>query len=125
MTDTKKLLALTSLLMALAIAFGAFGAHALEGILNTGRLDTWETAVRYHVWNTLGVMILLMVSKVFSYELKTPVYLILAGTFIFSGSLYILCLTDISWFGAITPVGGVSLIAGWSLAGLRILKSNL
>ena len=124
MKDHRKLLALAAFLLALATALGAFGAHALEGMFNAHRLETWETAVQYHAWNSLGILALLLISKAFKTDLKLPVQLILAGIFIFSGSLYVLCLTDASWLGAITPIGGVAFIAGWCLAGLRVLKKS-
>lgn len=118
----KKLLATSGFLLALAIALGAFGAHALRDILSPDRMITWQTAVQYQVWNTLGLMGILLVSKVFVIDLKLPCIFILSGVAIFSGTLYILCLTNIGVLGAITPVGGVLLTFGWGFFGFKVLK---
>ncbi len=117
-------IALAGFLLALAVGFGAFGAHALENILTTERLQTWETAVFYQTWNALGLVLIALVSKIFQKELKLASNLILLGIFIFSGSLYTLCLTDIGLFGAITPIGGISLIAGWIVFGWKLVKQT-
>lgn len=122
--QTPFFLAISAFLLALGVALGAFGAHALEGFLDAGRLETWETSVQHHVWNSLGVMAIVLISRVFGMDLKIPVYLIFAGILVFSGSLYLLCLGDIPWLGAITPIGGLCLIAGWSLCGVLILRSK-
>ncbi len=113
-----------TLFAALAIGLGAFGAHALKDVLIPERLHTWETAVTYHMWHALGMMLLAIVSKIFEVDLKTPINLILSGIVIFSGSLYVLCLTDISWFGAITPVGGICFILGWLVVMVQIIKQK-
>lgn len=118
----KKLFATSGFLLALAIALGAFGAHALRDILSPERMITWQTAVQYQVWNTLGLMGILLVSKVFMIDLKLPCIFILSGLVIFSGSLYILCLTNIGVLGAITPIGGVLLTFGWGFFGFKVLK---
>jgi uncharacterized membrane protein YgdD (TMEM256/DUF423 family) len=115
---------LAGILLALAIALGAFGAHALENVLTPERLKTWETAVHYHSWNSLGVLMLAMLNQSKPGKLDSAVWLIVAGIFIFSGSLYLLCLTDIGWLGAITPIGGVSLIAGWALFAWKMRPST-
>jgi uncharacterized membrane protein YgdD (TMEM256/DUF423 family) len=108
--------------LAAAVALGAFGAHALEDMLSADRLDTWETAVFYHTWNALGVMLIALVQKQFNSTFKTASLLLLFGIFIFSGSLYILCLTNIGIFGAITPIGGVLLITGWIVFGWKVVS---
>ena len=117
-------IALAGFLLALAVGLGAFGAHALENILTPERLQTWETAVFYQTWNALGLVLIALVSKIFQKELKLASNLILLGIFIFSGSLYTLCLTDIGLFGAITPIGGISLIAGWIVFGWKLVKQT-
>ena len=101
---------------ALAVIFGAFGAHALEEMLvNTGRLDTYETAVSYHFYHSLA---LLMVGVLYfqfpdKKRLKLSALFFVAGIIIFSGRLYFLCLSQMTWLGAITPLGGLSFIFGW------------
>lgn len=101
----------------LSVAFGAFGAHMLEGRVADKYLDTWQTAVQYQMFHSIG---LIVIAVLMSTALIGPLgslswagYLMLAGIIIFSGSLYILSLTGISILGAITPIGGVAFIAGW------------
>ncbi|MEP2447913.1 hypothetical protein A8B79_08340 [Balneola sp. EhC07] len=115
------ILILASFLAALAVGLGAFGAHALEESLSPKRLDTWNTAVTYHMWHALALIGLALVSKVFEVDLTWSLNLIGAGIFVFSGSLYLLCLTDTSWLGAITPIGGICFILGWVLAGWKFI----
>ena len=94
----------------LAVALGAFGAHGMHDVLEkNGRLATWETAVLYHLTHAV---VLLLIST-----LRPPRaaawWLFLTATGIFSGTLYALALTNLKWLGAITPIGGVCLLAGW------------
>ncbi len=98
---------LAALLGAIAVAAGAFGAHALNGRVTEARLDTWETAARYQLIHAVLLYLLATTPRVLSYRLIT------AGVLVFSGSLYALVLLDLPWLGAITPFGGVCLILGW------------
>ncbi len=120
MSSPSKILATAGTLMAIAIALGAFGAHALKDILSPERLQTWETAVQYQAWNSLGIIGMVLVGKTFMVDIKASTILLLIGILIFSGSLYTLCLSDISWLGAITPIGGILFIVGWSLFGWKL-----
>src|SRR5687768_14835407 len=97
-----------SILGALGVAIGAFGAHALKALLeSTNRTDTFETAVRYQFYHALALLFIgLLLFKLDSKWIHYAGNLMLAGTIIFSGSLYILCLTGTRWWGAITPIGG-------------------
>lgn len=111
---------------AIAVAFGAFGAHALKEKLSAHYLAVWETAVQYQMFHALG---LIAIGILMSSSLLGPItqlnwagYLLLAGTIIFSGSLYILSLTGIGILGAITPIGGVAFIAGWIMLIIAALK---
>lgn len=113
-----------SLFLAIGIGAGAFGAHALENTLTPERLDTWKTAVDYQMWNALGLLLISLISQNFGIELNWSKWLIFSGILIFSGSLYILCLTGISWLGAITPIGGVCLILGWVLIAIRLINQS-
>lgn len=107
---TKCRLRTVSLLGASAVALGAFGAHALnDALIQTGRLETWKTAVLYHSIHTLFLLLAAMLLP----HRNLPYQLGLTGTLIFSGSLYLLCITNISLLGAITPIGGLLLIAAW------------
>lgn len=120
MNNTTTLI-IASFLAAVAVGLGAFGAHALEESLSPTRLDTWNTAVTYHMWHALALIGLALVSKVFEVDLTWSMNFILAGIFVFSGSLYLLCLTDTSWLGAITPIGGICFILGWIMAGWKFI----
>ena len=94
----------------LAVALGAFGAHGLHDVLEkNGRLATWETAVLYHLTHAA---VMLVISTLRPLRI-TAWWLMLAGIVIFSGTLYTLALTNMKWLGAITPIGGVCLLAGW------------
>ncbi len=114
-----------SILGALAVMIGAFGAHALKNLLaSSGRLETFETAVKYQFYHALTLMLLgiLMLSFKHNYY-NYAGYSFMIGTIIFSGSLYILCLSGITKFGAITPIGGVFMIVGWLFLLLGIVKT--
>lgn len=122
MNNPKVIISIAAFLLAIAVAAGAFGAHALKNMLSAERLETWQTAVQYHAWHALGLMIIGLISAHFQIDLKLPAILLMAGILIFSGSLYTLCLTGLSWLGAITPIGGIAFIAGWIILGFRMLK---
>jgi uncharacterized membrane protein YgdD (TMEM256/DUF423 family) len=97
-----------------AIGAGAFGAHLMKGKFSLDLLDTFEVAVRYQMYHALALLILaglLAVSS--SSALHAAGLFFIGGTIIFSGSLYILVLSGIKAWGAVTPVGGVLLILGW------------
>lgn len=116
----KKIGIITALLGALAVGMGAFGAHGLEPLLEkNGRLDTFQTAVDYHMFHTV-LLLFLTVSKVHKRRLIAG--LTLAGIVIFSGSLYVLSITNLNVLGAVTPIGGVLFIISWMLLGWFIYK---
>ncbi|KUP03973.1 membrane protein [Bacillus coahuilensis p1.1.43] len=108
----------------LSVAFGAFGAHALEGKLEAKYIETWQTAVQYQMFHAGGLFVvgLLGLHVTGSSLLNWAGWLLVAGILFFSGSLYILSLTKISVLGAITPIGGVLFLAGWVLIGIASLK---
>jgi uncharacterized membrane protein YgdD (TMEM256/DUF423 family) len=111
----KTFLMLASLLGALAVALGAFGAHTLESRLSADLLSTYEVGVRYHVYHVLALLGVVAVISRWP-DASAAVWagwLFVIGILIFSGSLYILAFTGIRWLGAITPIGGVAFIAGW------------
>lgn len=111
----KPFLLLASLLGALSVALGAFGAHGLDGRLSADLLNTYEIGVRYHVYHALAL--LGVVAVLIRWPEATAAvwagWLFVVGIVIFSGSLYILALTGIRWLGAITPIGGVAFVVGW------------
>jgi len=102
----------------LAVALGAFGAHALENVLLlNGRVATYETANQYHFYHAFALLLQGVLARAgwVAKSLKPSVWLFLLGTVTFSGSLYILAVTDIAWMGAITPLGGLMLLIAWGL----------
>ena len=99
----------------LAVAFGAFGAHALKARLDDYSLGVFETAVQYQFYHSLallGVGILLLHQPQVAL-LRSSGWLFLVGMILFSGSLYLLALSGVKWLGAVTPLGGLAFIAGW------------
>ena len=113
----KQILQLAGISGAIAVGLGAFGAHSLEALLiQNGRLDTFQTAVNYHFYHTLallGIGVLATVKPDWK-GISFAAWSMVLGILIFSGSLYVLCLTGITWLGAITPLGGLAFILGWS-----------
>ncbi len=114
---------LSSLTGGLAVALGAFGAHALKGRLTPDLLTTFETGVRYQMYHALALLaVALAATRVpASGLLNAAGWLFLAGMLLFSGSLYLLCFTKKRWLGAITPLGGLAFIAGWVCLALTAL----
>ena len=101
---------------ALAVAAGAFGAHALRATLTPEDLATFETAVRYQMYHALGLFAVAWASTQWESAAVTVAgWAFVVGILIFSGSLYVLVLTGPRWLGAITPIGGVAFIVGWVL----------
>jgi uncharacterized membrane protein YgdD (TMEM256/DUF423 family) len=120
----QKLFALAALSMALGVACGAFGAHALRGSIPDTDLDIWEKAVFYHLIHGLAVLVILAAPPTLVAEriASRVAQIFLFGTFVFCGSLYALVLTNTRWLGAITPIGGVCFILGWTVLGWAVLK---
>jgi len=118
----RRIFAAGSVLAGLGVVFGAFGAHSLRAWLSPEMLGVFETGVRYQMYHALGLLALAWAIGRWPERRLLPVaWLLLAGTVVFSGSLYILVFTGARWIGAITPIGGVTLIAGWVLAAWRLL----
>jgi uncharacterized membrane protein YgdD (TMEM256/DUF423 family) len=99
----------------LAVALGAFGAHGLRTRLAADALAIFETAVRYQMYHALALFAVVFALTRWPGSVLPAVagWLFVAGTVLFSGSLYLLALTDTRWLGAVTPFGGLALIAGW------------
>lgn len=112
MTKYVKIGALAAML---AVAIGAFGAHALEDKLSADSMDVYHTGVQYHMFHAVGILIAaLLIERLPRQNLVIwAARLLTAGIVIFSGSLYALALSDVKILGAITPIGGVAFIAGW------------
>lgn len=108
----------------LAVALGAFGAHGLADKLSPKYLEIWKTGVTYQMFHGTGILILgLLLGRVPVSSLFTwSGWLMLAGIVLFSGSLYILSVTQINKFGAITPFGGILFLAAWILVIIGAMK---
>ncbi len=123
----KIFLLLASAFGALSVAIGAFGAHGLKKVLEeAGRMDTFETAVKYQFYHTLALFaIALLMFKIQDRLLDWAGWAMVGGMLVFSGSLYILCLTGVTKWGAVTPIGGLFFIVGWILLFVSVYKSQL
>ncbi len=112
----KLFITLASLSGMLAVVFGAFGAHALKGKLDDQALKVFETAVQYHFYHTFALLVVgvIALNQPQTVLLKSSGWLFVIGILVFSGSLYLLSLTGVRWLGAITPLGGLALLAGWA-----------
>ncbi len=113
----------------LAVALGAFGAHGLKRKLapladGADRLAWWETAAHYHLTHALALgLVAFLVARAPSTAANASGWLFLAGMLVFSGSLYAMTLTGVRVLGAITPIGGLCLLAGWASLGFAAWKT--
>jgi uncharacterized membrane protein YgdD (TMEM256/DUF423 family) len=102
---------IAAVLCFLAVALGAFGAHSLRSTLEThGMLDAWNKAVLYHCIHAIALLVLALYGAIN----RGAWWLLFAGIFLFSGSLYLMALTNLRWLGAVTPFGGLCFLAGWA-----------
>ncbi|MBS1487607.1 MAG: DUF423 domain-containing protein [Bacteroidetes bacterium] len=103
-----------ALLGGLAVGLGAFGAHALKNLLlENGRTDTYELAVRYHFYHALALLLIGTLAQENNKRFSYASLFILTGVVLFSGSLYLFALTNITTFAMVTPIGGLLLLGGW------------
>lgn len=124
MTTTRMFLVVGSTSAFLAVAAGAFGAHALRDRLDDSLLAVFETGVRYQMYHALALLAVAWVMDRWGGGLVVwSGWLFVAGTVVFSGSLYLLALTGQRLFGAVTPVGGVALLAGWVALLVGIIRA--
>jgi uncharacterized membrane protein YgdD (TMEM256/DUF423 family) len=106
---------LGALFAAASVAAGAFGAHALKAILDPPMLAVYETAARYQMYHAVGLFVVAWLSGSTASTLVAKAgWFFCAGILLFSGSLYVVALAGVKWMGALTPLGGLSFIAGWS-----------
>lgn len=112
----------------LAVALGAFGAHALKEVLDDYGAGIWDTAVQYQMFHAAAILAIgiLMSSKLFGKvpQLKWAAICMNVGIVFFSGSLYVLATSGIGKFGAITPIGGVLFLTGWILVIVAAVKNK-
>jgi uncharacterized membrane protein YgdD (TMEM256/DUF423 family) len=102
---------LAAALCFVAVALGAFGAHSLRSIIEShGMIEVWNKAVLYHFLHAVALFVLALCGA----ANRGAWWLLFAGIFLFSGSLYMMALTNLRWLGAITPLGGLCFLAGWA-----------
>jgi len=107
----------------IAVAAGAFGAHALRAKLGPDLLAVFETAARYQMYHALALIaIAWSMNRWAAPQLRVAGWLFVAGTIVFSGSLYLLALTGVRGLGAVTPLGGLCFLAGWLLFAVGVWR---
>ena len=114
---TRIFLAIASALGGISVILGAFATHGLKDKLSERALEIWETGTKYQMYHALALILVALLLSRLSTESTALVvagYAFIVGILLFSGSLYALSLSGIKWLGAITPLGGVAFIIGWS-----------
>ena len=115
---------IASLFAALAILFGAFGSHALKERLSAQSLEVYDIATKYLMFHALGIFLIALLGFQLPKEsLEAPVTIMIVGTSIFSGSLYLIAMLDFKKLGMITPIGGLLLIVSWLLLAYNTYKT--
>lgn len=123
---TRTFFLLGSVFSFLAIALGAFGAHALRQKLTPDMLQVFETGVRYQMYHSLALFVVAwMIHSLNINAAAVSGWCFTAGIVLFSGSLYALALSGITWLGAITPFGGLSFLVGWALLAWNAWRSSM
>ncbi len=120
--DRTRYLRIACALGGLAVVAGAFGAHGLKSRIDAVHLGYWHTAAQYQMYHALA-MLAFAAGAMSGAAGRAGVWACrawIAGVAIFSGTLYVMAVTDLRWLGAITPIGGVALIAGWGLAAISV-----
>jgi uncharacterized membrane protein YgdD (TMEM256/DUF423 family) len=122
----KALMFTGALLSAFAIMLGAFGAHGLKGHLSEEMLAVYHTAVEYHMYHALGILLVgfLLKQSPTATLITWAGWMMILGILLFCGSLYILSLTGIRWLGAVTPFGGVALIVAWLFLAIGLWRQT-
>ena len=121
----RKFLLLGAVFAFIAVGAGAFGAHALRGRLDADMLAVFDIGARYQMYHALALIGVSWACTRWPSRLAHAAgWLFACGSVIFSGSLYLLCLTGAKWLGAIAPVGGAALLAGWLCLALGAVKSR-
>ncbi len=121
--NKKSILITGTLLAGLGVALGAIGSHAWKNwLLETGRTETFETAVRYHIYNAFALLVIGLLFGNEKGKLPWAAWAFIGGVLCFSGSLYALSLTSLKWVVYVTPIGGVLMLAGWALLTIHVMK---
>ena len=116
-------ISIAALNLAIAVGLGAFGAHGLKAIVSSQQLEWWQTATLYWFIHGLGLLLVGILIRL-NYATQTTAWLLQIGVIIFAGSLYAMTLGAPRWFGAITPIGGVLMIAGWLWLAVSTFRLN-
>ena len=126
----KRILITATLFILLGIIFGALGAHALEKLLTTEQLASYEVGVKYQIYHGITLLALVALTHKLNFSLKIIYRLLVIGVIIFSGSIYALVFQNLIGvklgmiFGPLTPIGGLLMIIGWLLFLIKLLKTN-
>ncbi len=122
----KTFIILGSLSAFTGVALGAFGAHGLKARVSPEMLTVWQTGVQYHLVHALGLLLIGILCHLLPEptQVRTAGWLLLLGTLLFSGSLYLMTLSGVRSLGMITPLGGVAFLAGWLLLALAAWRHN-
>jgi len=117
-------LTLAGIFMFVAVALGAFGAHALRGQLDPQMTVVWQSAVQYHAWHALALLGVgsLLLHWPHKRGLALTGWLFAAGIVLFAGSLYAVALTGVRGLGMVTPIGGVAFLAGWAILAWTVAR---
>jgi len=108
--------------VALGMGLGAFGAHLLEAKVTSDQLEVWRTANQYHLLNAIGLLVVCALAKAYKLNsVKSILVLLVLGIIFFSGSLYLLAVSDLL---PMTPIGGLMLISAWLILGFKFFRKN-
>ena len=119
----RRILACGAVLAGIAVATGAFGAHMLRPRLTERMMEVFETGVRYHMFHSLAILFSGWAFVQFeSGMFRKAALAFFAGILFFSGSLYVLAISDVRWLGAMTPIGGVCFLTGWVCMAIGFLR---
>tara|TARA_Y100001970_G_scaffold134911_2_gene166013 strand:+ start:437 stop:811 length:375 start_codon:yes stop_codon:yes gene_type:complete len=111
---------------ALSVVMGAFGAHSLKDKLSQYSMSIYDKAVLYQFFHAIAILFVAVLNKIFdTQDFSISGILLIIGILLFSGSLFILAITDMKWLGAITPIGGTLFIVGWLILFIKILKIEI
>ena len=110
----------------MTVALGAFGAHALKEQLSAYGQSVYDKAIFYQMFHSLAILFVSILQySISDLDLSICIWLFFLGIILFSGSLYILALTNIKWLGAITPIGGMLFIVSWLIIFCKVLYLNI
>lgn len=121
----RRILACGAVLGGIAVAVGAFGAHMLRPRLSERMMEVFETGVRYHMFHSLAIMVAGWAWEQYERDMfRKGAWAFGVGVALFSGSLYGLAISEVRWLGAVTPLGGLSFLAGWVCLAVGFLRNR-